>query len=102
MGPVGGRRFGRSVKFADGKNAERRAKWHAWLDPWPTANEELVSNIMVWLSAHDHIYAYHSTSIPAASSVFGTDKTRRKKRVALVWIAPNGVLDRLLCEILDR
>ena len=28
---------------------------HAWLD-LVTDNEELVSNIMVWLSAHDHIY----------------------------------------------
>ena len=60
---------------------------HAWLEPWPTANAELVSNSMVWLSAHAHILAYHSTSIPVASSVFllrsecsGKDKTRRKKR----------------------
>ena len=49
MGPVGGQGFEHSVKFA---------------------NDELVSNSMVWLSAHDHIWAYHSTSIPAASSVF--------------------------------
>ena len=50
---------------------------------------------MVWLSAHDHTYAYHSTSIYSASSVFllmykysGTDKVWRQKRAALVWIAP--------------
>ena len=32
-------------------------KLYAWLDPWPTANEKLnlVSNIMVWLSARNHI-----------------------------------------------
>ena len=43
--------------------------------------------------ARDHILAYHSTSIHAASSVFllrcacsGTDKTPRNECVALVWI----------------
>ena len=53
---------------------------------------------MVWLSARDHIYAYNSTSIHAASSVFllrcecsGMDKTRRKKRASLVWIGPKGL-----------
>ena len=63
------------------KTRNAAAKLHAWLDPWATANENLVSNIMVLLLAHDHILAYHGTSIPTASSVFllrcecsGTDK----------------------------
>ena len=42
MGPVGGRDFENSVQFADGnKTLHAVVKLHAWLDPWPTANEEL-------------------------------------------------------------
>ena len=101
----------RRTKFWTHREVRRRnktrnaaAKLHAWLDPWATANEHLVSNITVWLSAHDHILAYHGTSIPTASSVFllrcecsGTDKTRRQKRAALVWIAPKGLFTPKTC-----
>ena len=43
MGPFADEVF----KFADGKTLNAAAKLHIWLDPSPTANEELVSNIMV-------------------------------------------------------
>ena len=56
-----------------------------------TANENLVSNIMVWLSAHDHILAYHGTSIHTASSVFfclgvnALSRTKRDGKNARLW-----------------
>ena len=58
MGPFADDGFERSVKFADGKKTLNGAtKWHARFDPWPTANEKvnLVSIIIAWLSARDHI-----------------------------------------------
>ena len=71
MGPVCGRRFEPSVKFDDVKKPLNAAvKLHAGLDSSPTANGELVSNMTVWSSTHNHIKTNHNTTIPAAASVF--------------------------------
>ena len=99
MGPVGGRRFGGSVKFADGKNAKRRGQISCLT--WSLPNSQLKNQHQILWCGYQHVItsrAYNSTSIHAASSVFllrcecsGTDKTRRKKRASLVWIGPKGL-----------